>query len=374
MTTATSHEALRRTPLYDEHRAAGGRIVPFAGWEMPVQYTGIVDEHHAVRRAVGLFDVSHMGELVVAGPQALAVVGSLVTNDVESLLDGQAKYTVCCNERGTILDDLIVYRVAADRVLIVCNASNREKIVGHFRTAVGDRAKVTDVSDDTALIAVQGPRAFELLARAGVEARVRELPAFHFTDTMVCNVACTVARTGYTGEDGVEVFCPPAEAPRIWRALLDLGKELGAKPAGLGARDTLRLECKMALYGNDIDETTNPLEAGLAWTVKLAKGPFAGREALQAVAGAGVARKLVGFEMTDRAIARHGHEVVDDAGNVVGHVTSGSPSPTLGKNIGLAYVPTAASAIGTVLRVRDPQRGRVANAVVVKTPFYKRAR
>lgn len=372
--TGDSTTSLKRTPLYEEHKSLGARLVPFAGWEMPVQYSSVVEEHHAVRKAVGLFDVSHMGEILVEGPRAIQFVGSLVTNDVENLVDGQARYTVCCNEHGTILEDLIVYRIAADRVLTVCNASNREKMVGHFQRNIGDRVKVTDVSDDTALIAVQGPKAMELLGLAGVEPRVQEMPPFHFTDTMLANVQCTIARTGYTGEDGVEIFCPPAEAPRLWRTLLTLGKDLGARPAGLGARDTLRLECRMALYGNDIDETTNPFEAGLGWTVKLDKGEFIGRQALRAIHEKGLSRKLVGFEVTDRAIARHGHVIIDDNGNSIGYVTSGAPSPTLGKNIGLAYVPVELSKIGTPIKFKDPQRGRIANAVVVKTPFYKRAR
>lgn len=370
-----SETTLRRTPLFDEHKALGGRIVPFAGWELPVQYSGIVDEHHAVRKAAGLFDVSHMGELVVEAPGAIHLVGELVTNDVERLNDGQAKYTVCCNDKGTILDDLIIYKISNEKVLVVCNASNRDKIVPHFQKELGSRAKVTDVSDKTALIAVQGPLAMSLLKGAGADGRVEEIPAFHFMDTTLCNVPCTVARTGYTGEDGVEIFCPWSEdSARIWRTLLELGKEKGVKPAGLGARDTLRLECKMALYGNDIDETTTPLEAALGWTVKLDKGDFKGRDALIAQQKEGVSRKLVGFEMTDRAIARHGYEVVDADGKVIGHVTSGSPSPTIGKNIGLAYVPVALSAIGTAITVRDPARGRTASAVVAKTPFYKRAK
>lgn len=370
-----SDPPLRRTPLFDEHKALGGRIIPFAGWELPVQYSGIVDEHHAVRKAAGLFDVSHMGELLVQGPRAIHLVGELVTNDVERLHDGQAKYTVCCNEKGTILDDLIVYKISSEKVLVVCNASNRDKIVAHFQSELAGRATVTDVSDQTALIAVQGPRAMSLLKAAGADGRLEELPSFFFTDTTLCNVACTVARTGYTGEDGVEIFCPWSdEAVRIWRTLLELGKEQGVKPAGLGARDTLRLECKMALYGNDIDESTTPLEAGLGWTVKFDKGDFKGRDALIAQQKEGVSRKLVGFVMTDRAIARHGHEVIDAEGNVIGRVTSGAPSPTLGKNIGLAYVPVALSEVGTHITVRDPARGRTGNAVIVKTPFYKRAK
>jgi aminomethyltransferase len=366
--------SLKQTPIYDEHVRAKGRMIPFTGYSMPVQYTGLVDEHHTVRRAAGLFDVSHMGELVITGPGAVQAVDGLVSNDVQGLLDGQARYTVCCNEGGTILDDLIIYRVAADNVLVVCNASNREKIVGHFVERLKATHDVRDISDDTALIALQGPRAMEIL-RAGVgDGRADELPAFHFADIPVFNVECTVSRTGYTGEDGVEIFCPPAEAARIWRSLLGAGEEAGLRPAGLGARNTLRLECRMALYGNDIDETTNPLEAGLGWVVRLDKTGFVGRDALLAVKSAGLTRKLVGFEMTDRAIARDHWQVINDADEVVGVVTSASPSPTLGKNIGLAYVPAVSSALGSALRLRDPERGRVGAAVVAKTPFYKRSR
>ncbi len=363
---------LARTPLYDEHLALKGRMVPFTGYALPVQYRGIVDEHHAVRRGCGLFDVSHMGELVVERPDALAQVDRLVTNDLRGLLDGQAKYTVCCNAEGTCLDDLIIYRVASDKVLVVCNASNRAKIVGHFTREIGDG--VRDISDDTALLALQGPSAMELLRAAGIDARVHEQPAFHFCDATLFNVAVTASRTGYTGEDGVELFCAPGDAPRVWRSLLTLGAEYGIQPAGLGCRNTLRLECRMALYGNDIDETTNPLEAGLGWVVKLDAGDFVGRDALLSLKSKGLSRKLVGFEVTDRAIARDHWEVIDEGDAKVGHVSSGSPSPTLGKNIGLAYVPTALAEVGTTLRLRDPERGRVAAAVVVKTPFYKRAK
>lgn len=364
---------LKKTPLYDAHVALKGRMIPFTGYSLPVQYTGIVDEHVAVRTAAGLFDVSHMGELTIEGARALAQVDRLVTNDVLGLQDGQCRYTQCLNDRGTSLDDLIVYRVSATRVLVVCNASNREKIVGHFTREVSG-ATVRDISDDTALLALQGPRAMAILADAGVDARVAELPPFHFTDATIFNVPGTFSRTGYTGEDGVEIFLPPADALRVWNGLLGLGAAHGLKPAGLGARNTLRLECKMALYGNDIDESTNPLEATLGWSVKLDKGDFIGRDALLAVKSAGLTRKLVGFEVTDRAIARDHWDVVDAAGEKVGTVTSGSPSPTLGKNIGLAYVPLALSEVGSALTLRDPERGRTAQAVVVKTPFYKRAK
>ena len=369
---AVGEPSLKRTPLYEEHRKLGARIVPFAGWEMPVQYAGVVKEHHAVRTAAGLFDVSHMGELIFTGPEALAAVDGAVTNDVGALAVGQARYTVCCNDRGTILDDLIVYRQGPERVLVVCNASNRDKISSHMAQSVAGRCAFEDISDATALIALQGPRAFDVLAGAGAgaEPSLAELGPFHLTQARVADAETTVARTGYTGEDGVEIFCRNDDAPRVWRALMEAGQPHGIMPAGLGARDTLRLEARLCLYGNDIDETTNPFEAGLAWTVKLHKGHFTGKEVLERVEAAGVSRNLVGFEMTGRGIARHGYPIVDIAGQEVGIVTSGSPSPTLGKNIGLGYVPAALSRRGAPLGVQI--RGKVVEAVIVKTPFYKR--
>ncbi len=366
-----SDTPLRRTPLYESHVALGGRVVPFAGWEMPVQYTGIVDEHVAVRTAAGLFDVSHMGELEMRGEYALQVINYLVTNDVSKLADGQAMYTCCCNARGTILDDLIIYRAAYDRFLVVCNASNRDKMVGVFSRAAEHHCEFTDRSDETALIALQGPKAFDVLDQAGADAaKLRELKSFHFRDGVVANVRCTAARTGYTGEDGVEIFCAWNDAPALWRALLELGKPLGVKPAGLGARDTLRLEARLSLYGNDIDETTNPLEAGLGWVTKFDKGDFVGRAALEAVKSKPMPRKLVGFEVTGRGIARHGYPLRDLEGKEVGVCTSGSPGPTVGKNIGLGYLPAAMTEIGT--RFLVDCRGKNVEAVVVKTPFYKR--
>ncbi|WXB20292.1 glycine cleavage system aminomethyltransferase GcvT [Pendulispora albinea] len=345
-------------------------MVPFAGWEMPVQYTGIVDEHQAVRTACGLFDVSHMGELVMQGEHAGRVVDYLVTNDVSKLEVGQALYTPCCNEAGTILDDLVIYRAGEDRYLTVCNAANHAKIAEVFRRAAENHCSFEDRSDATGLIALQGPKSFELLAKAGSDAaKLSELKRFHFRDAVVANVACTVARTGYTGEEGVEIFCAWNEAPALWRNLVELGKPLGLKPVGLGARDTLRLEARLSLYGNDIDETTNPLEAGLGWTVKFTKGDFVGREALEKVKAQPLARKLVGFEVTGRGIARHGYPLRDLEGNVVGICTSGSPAPTVGKNIGLGYLPAHLTAIGTKFLVDC--RGRNAEAVVVNTPFYK---
>jgi aminomethyltransferase len=362
-----------KTPLYDEHRALGARLVPFAGFEMPIQYRGIVEEHRAVRERAGLFDVSHMGELELEGPGAVLVVNELVTNDLERVSDGQAMYTCCCNERGTILDDLIVYRRAPDRVLVVCNASNREKMAGVFSAGAAGRCSFRDASDETALLALQGPRALEVLAAAGAELDVaRELPSFRFRDSKVAGVACTIARTGYTGEDGVELFVANEGAKRVFSALMEAGRAFGIEPVGLGARDTLRLEARLALYGNDIDETTDPIEAGLGWTVKLDKAAFVGREAIARVKTQGPSRKLVGFEMLGRGIARHGYPLLDSNGTRVGVCTSGSPSPTLGKNIGLGYVPAVLAAIGTTLAVDC--RGKAIEATVVPTPFYKRSR
>jgi len=360
-------EQARRTSLYEEHVKAGGRMVPFAGFVMPIQYTGITDEHTAVRTAAGVFDVSHMGELEMSGEYAGQVVNYLITNDASKLVDGQALYTCACNERGTILDDLIVYRAAQDRWLIVCNASNHDKMAAVFRKAAENHCDFRDVSDETALVALQGPKAFDVLGKLGADAaKLSELKSFHFRDAIIANVKCTAARTGYTGEDGVEIFCPWNDAPQLWRGIVDAG----AKPCGLGARDTLRLEARLSLYGNDIDETTNPIEAGLGWVVKLAKGDFVGRAALEKIKAEPLARKMVGFEMVGKGIARHGYPLRDDAGAEIGICTSGSPGPTVGKSIGLGYLQTSKTEVGT--RFFVDCRGKNVEAVVVSTPFYKR--
>ncbi len=368
MSAEQDGQDLARTPLFSSHRELGARIVPFAGFEMPVLYDNIVKEHHAVRKAVGLFDVSHMGELELEGPAALAVADSLVTNAVGKLEVGQALYTVCCNAEGRILDDLIVYRRGEQRILIVCNASNRDKIAPHVAShaAQHDGCEFRDLSDDTALLALQGPGAEALMNKVGGQT-FAQLGFFRLAEGTLLGHECIVARTGYTGEDGFEIFCPNGAAMAIWTALIDGG----AKPIGLGARDTLRLEAKLCLYGNDIDETTHPYEAGLGWVVKL-DTDFVGRDALAKIKEAPLERKLVGFEMVGRGIARAGCDVVDADGTVIGRVTSGSPSPTLGKNIGLAYVPRALAKSGTPLVVDI--RGKRVEAVVVKTPFYKRPR
>ncbi len=363
---------MRKTSLYAEHVALGARMVPFAGWEMPVQYKGIVEEHRAVRERVGVFDVSHMGELELVGAGALELVSSLITNDPARISDGQALYTCCCNEGGTILDDLIVYRRSPAHLLVVCNASNREKISAHFARAAEGKVAFRDASDETALLALQGPRALETLAAAGSSLDVaRELPRFRFRDGRVAEIPCTIARTGYTGEDGVELFVAWDAAPALLRALLAAGKAYGLEPVGLGARDTLRLEARLALYGNDIDDSTDPLEAGLGWTVKLDKPHFVGKEALLRIKAEGLRRTLVGFEMRGRGIARHGYPLLDAAQGTIGLCTSGSPSPTLGKSIGLGYVPLALSSVGTKILVDC--RGKSVEAEIVPTPFYKRA-
>jgi aminomethyltransferase len=362
---------LRRTPLYDEHKALSARIVPFAGWEMPVQYAGLLKEHAAVRTAAGLFDVSHMGELLIEGAAAEEVIDGLVSGDLTQLPDGKALYTVACNEGGTILDDLIVYRRARDRFLVVCNASNRDKIAAHVGAACKGRVSFEDASDRYSLIALQGPKAIAVAKAAGASAEILALSSFQLTDGTVAGVPVIAARTGYTAEDGFELFTENQHAVTLWRALMSAGKDFGIEAAGLGARDTLRLEGRLSLYGNEIDETTNPLEAGLGWVVKLDKPrDFLGKAALKKVQAAGLSRKMVGFEMTGRGIGRHGYPIVDEAGKPIGLVTSGSPSPTLDKNIGLGYVPAALSAIGTKILIEI--RGKAIEAVVVKTPFYRR--
>lgn len=370
---------LRRTPLFDEHVALGARIVPFAGWEMPVQYAGLTKEHHAVRTAAGLFDVSHMGELLIDGPGSEELIDSLVTADLTKLPDGKAVYCVACNAEGTILDDLIVYRRGRERFLIVCNASNRDKIAGHVGAAAAKRSdvKFEDASDRYALIALQGPKAVDVARAAGADAAITSLASFNVAEGKVAGVDVIAARTGYTAEDGFELFCSNEDAPALWRALVTAGKPLGLEAAGLGARDTLRLEGRLSLYGNEIDETTNPLEAGLAWVVKLDKPrDFLGKDALKAIKAKGNARRMVGFEMVGRGIARHGYPIVawtgsETPGETIGLVTSGSPAPTLDKNVGLGYVPAALAEVGS--RIGVVVRGKTIEAVVTKTPFYKRA-
>jgi len=338
---------------------------------MPVQYAGIKKEHEAVRGRAGLFDVSHMGEILVEGPTALAAVDRLVTNDLSKLEAGRAMYTVCCNAEGGILDDLIVYRLGDERVLVVCNASNRDKIVAHFAKNLSLETTWNDVSDAWALLALQGPNAERIMKALGAPEAMLALPSFHVARANLAGVDLWMARTGYTGEDGFELFCASDDAVTLWRSTLEAGEPHELQPVGLGARDTLRLEARLLLYGNDISEQTHPFEAGLGWVVKLDAGEFIGRDALRAIKATGLTRKLVGFEMTGRGIARHGYPIVA-RGVVVGEVTSGSPGPTVGRNIGLGYVPLALAKIGATLSIEI--RGKLVDAVVVSTPFYKRKR
>ena len=363
---ATEAPTMRRTPLFEKHEALGAKMVPFAGYEMPIQYEGIVAEHRAVRNNAGLFDLSHMGEFLFKGRGAGATIDRLVSSDIAGLTVGQARYGLLTNERGTIVDDVIVYRIGDGEFMMVVNAANIAKDRAHVLAHLSEDVAFDDRSYSTALVALQGPRAAEILA-SETDADVRSLPSFGVTHGRVADARATLARTGYTGEDGFEVFVGNADAAKVWDALLAAGRDVGIKPIGLGARDTLRLEARFSLYGNDIDETTDPIEAGLGWTCKLDK-EFTGRDVIAAKKAEGPKRKIAGL-VVQGGVARHGHEVTEN-GAVVGHVTSGTYGPTVEKNIALAYVPTPLSKVGTPLGVRI--RGKDVPATVVKTPFYRR--
>lgn len=368
-----SDDTLRTTPLHDRHARAGAKMVPFAGFEMPIQYSGILDEHRAVREGAGLFDVSHMGEFRVRGPQALDLAQRLVTNDVSKLKDGRALYAVLCHESGGAVDDLLVYRIAEDDVMLVVNASNIEKDWAHVSAvaeAAGLDARLADESDETALLALQGPRAFEVFERAtGYDPS--HIPFYHFErpapGTVFGSERAIVSHTGYTGEPGLEIYLEPEAAGRAWDALV----EAGAVPAGLGARDTLRLESGFCLYGQELDDETTPLEAGLGWVVKPDAGDFVGREALVRQKEAGPERRLVGLVVEGRGLPRTGYPITDAEGAEIGVVTSGSQSPALGAGVALGYVPNRPeyTAPGTALGVSV--RGRVVPATVTKPPFHK---
>jgi aminomethyltransferase len=363
---ATEAPTMRRTPLFEKHEALGAKMVPFAGYEMPIQYEGIVAEHRAVRGRAGLFDLSHMGEFFFKGRGAGATIDRLVSSDIAGLAVGQARYGLLTNERGTIVDDVIVYRISDGEYMMVVNAANIAKDRAHVLAHLNEDVALDDRSYSTALVAIQGPHAADILA-AETDADVRSLPSFGVTQGRVAGARATLARTGYTGEDGFEVFVANADAPKVWDALLVAGRAEGIRPIGLGARDTLRLEARFSLYGNDIDETTDPIEAGLGWTCKLDKD-FTGRDVIAAKKAEGPKRKIAGL-VVEGGVARHGHEMTQD-GAVVGRVTSGTYGPTVEKNIALAYVPTPLSKVGTALGVRI--RGKDVPATVVKTPFYRR--
>lgn len=362
---------LRKTPLYNNHLQSHGRIVDFAGWEMPVQYSGLVDEHHCVRKAVGLFDVSHMGEIVVTGRGALSFLQEMTTNDVSKLVEGQAQYSALCYENGTLVDDIVIYRRGADSFFICVNASNKDK---DFKWLANHQPKsgvvLEDLSDQYAQIAIQGPKARELLASA-VDFQIQNLKYYHFNEGKVFGVPSLVARTGYTGELGYEIYIPAQSASMVWNGLMEMGQKFDIKPCGLGARDTLRLEVGYLLYGNDMDDTTNALECGLGWITKFDKKEnFIGREALQKVKQAGVSRKLVGLELVEKGVLRHDYKLFADASasESIGKVTSGTFSPTLQKSVALAYVPTKLSDLGTevMVEIRNDRK----KAVVVKKPFF----
>jgi aminomethyltransferase len=364
---------LRHTPLHDVHVELGARLVPFAGYEMPVQYTSIIEEHRTVRSAVGLFDLSHMGEIEIRGEEAVAFLRYALVSDPGALEVGQAQYSMACQEDGGIIDDLICYRLDDHRYWVVCNASNRDAVLAQL-TALLDRgdfgAEIEDRSDRTALIAPQGPKAATVVASL-TDLDLTGIANYHAQPGTVAGIDCLVARTGYTGEDGFELFCDARRARQLWQAVSEAGAAHGLRPCGLGARDTLRLEAGMPLYGNELDRQTNPFEVNLGRVVKLEKGEFVGRAALQAVQQAGPARKLIGLQMIDNAIPRTGYSVQCD-GVAVGHVTSGTLSPTLGTKIAMAMVPAERAGLGATFEV--VVRERPQRAEQVKLPFYRRPR
>lgn len=368
----TGGARLRRTPLYEVHRRLGAKMVEFGGWEMPVRYAGDLEEHRAVRTAAGLFDLGHMGQVELGGEDALPFLQWLLTSDFSTLPVGKAQYALMCDRDGGVLDDLIIYRLP-DRWLVVLNAANRESDVAWIRARRAERADlqvaVADVSDGTGMLALQGPRSEEILQRL-VTSDLSSVEYFHAVTAPVEGIPVLIGRTGYTGEDGFELYCPIEQTENLWEVVLSSGRRDGLQPIGLGARDTLRLEAKMALYGHELSQDINPLEAGLGWAVSFEKGDFIGRESLARVRAEKPARRLVGFRMLERAGApRAGYEV-RVGGAVVGHVTSGTHSPTLNQSIGLALVQREVAGVGKELEIVI--RGKPVRAEQVKTPFYKR--
>lgn len=361
---------MKKTPLYQVHVDAGGKLVDFGGWNLPVQYSGIQAEHQAVRTRAGIFDVSHMGEVTVEGPDAEAYINQVITNDVTRLVDGQALYTVMCREDGGIVDDLIVYKRDRERFFICVNAANTAKDFAWFQENRGQfRVELKNLSDQYCQIALQGPLASEILAKL-CQQDFSKLGYFHFLEMPVLGKPALVARTGYTGEDGFELYLPADHGTRVWNALMEVGKPLGLLPCGLGARDTLRLEASLALYGNDITDETNPLEAGLGWVVKLQKPAFNGKAKLESVKAAGVKRKLSGIRMLERVIPRHDYEVFTaDGTKRIGKVTSGTLSPTLDFPIAMAYIDSQHTSDARIsVKIRD----KFYPGEITKMPFYRR--
>jgi aminomethyltransferase len=364
---------LKKTPLNAVHREMGAKMVDFGGWDMPVEYSGVLQEHKAVREGVGLFDVSHMGEIVISGPQALELTQYVTTNDASKLKFGQAQYSSLLYGTGGFVDDILVHRVD-DHVFFLCvNASNQDKDFEHILETAREKkfdAMVEDAGPRYAQIAIQGPKATDVLRKL-TNADLGAVKRYHFTDGKVSGAEARIAHTGYTGEDGWEIYVEPKEAVRLWKEIMGAGREQGIIACGLGARNTLRMESAMPLYGHEIDASITPWEAGLDWIVKLDKGDFLGREALVAQKEKGITRKLIGFEVTGRGIARDGYEVFKD-GAAAGWVTSGGPAPTVGKNIGMCYLPLQEAVPGRAIDVMV--RGRAVEAVTIPIPFYRRAR
>jgi aminomethyltransferase len=370
--TAQDTEAisLKRTPLYEQHCQLGARLVAFGGWEMPVQYSSILEEHRAVRTHAGLFDVSHMGEFSVKGPGAPAFLQHLVPNDVSRLSLNQALYTQLCRPDGGVVDDLLIYYLAGETYMLVVNAGNIDKDFAWVQQqSQGYEVELQNQSDDTGLLALQGPDAAVILQPL-TQVELSAITYYHCAPGVVGRANCLISRTGYTGEDGFELYCSAEEVVDLWRDLQAAGSEYHMLPAGLGARDTLRLEAGYCLYGHELDDATNPLEAGLGWTVKLARGDFLGRRTLATLKAEGLKRKLVGVEMVDRGVCRGGYAIYDDQ-RQIGVLTSGAPSPTLNKNIGLGYVESGQAVAGKPVQIDI--RGRRAAAQIVALPFYKRA-
>ncbi|HKC96100.1 MAG TPA: glycine cleavage system aminomethyltransferase GcvT [Nitrospira sp.] len=364
---------MRQTPLIEQHRAQGAKLVDFAGWDMPIQYASVIGEYQTVRTKAGLFDVSHMGRITVSGTGGLALLQRLTTNDVAKLKVGQAQYSMVCNEHGGIKDDIFVYRTNDSDYLLCVNASNREKIldwvVGH--RSASDRCTIEDRTPILAQIAVQGPASRAILLEAGAEG-IAELKLHHSCESRPAGITCFVARTGYSGELGYELNVPAAKATDLWTHLLNTGAPRGLKPAGLGARDLLRLEMGYLLYGNDIGEETTPLEAGAEWTVNFQKGDFIGHHALMTQVQQGPVRRFVAFELVEKSVPRHGFTILDPTSSqAIGEVTSGNLSPLLQKGIGLGYVPSHYAKPGTAIAIDI--RGKLFQAVIVKPPFYKKS-
>lgn len=358
---------LKRTPLYKEHLRLNGKIVDFAGWEMPLQFDSIIEEHNLVRTKAGLFDVSHMGEIEIVGSEAISYSDYLVSNSVDTMKNGEIVYSPMCNEKGGVVDDVLVYRISNNKTLFVVNASNKDKDYDWIhKNSTGFDVQVKDVSDNYAQIAFQGPLAEEILSEIS-QVRLDQIPFYHFAEGRVNGIKALVSRTGYTGEDGFELYTEPDAAIPLWRKLLEIGGPKGVKPIGLAARDTLRFEACYMLYGNELNDHNTPLEAGLKWTVKLDKN-FIGRDVLARQSEEGTEYRLKGIEIAGKAIARHGYEIVD-GDNVIGWVSSGLFSPTLGKSLAMAYLKKDYWKLGTQVGVSV--RGKVVPATVVKTPFYR---